>query len=156
MANGIVKRNLVRDIAERGEWVDSYDLSRAVEELDLLPRATMVDSQYWVVPPEVQADIIRHVGAHEFPYRKDRSDCDDFARYPRSRAALELGVNCFAVVEDISAGHAYIMAVSAADAPGADYAWERLRFTFYEPQTGAVVLPGQSEMYAAREGTIRL
>jgi hypothetical protein len=103
-----------------------------------------LDGTYYAPDPSSIA-LVRNVASvlSFLPYRPERYDCEDFAKFGWVLPALFLGVNSVGFVIDYSGGHAYNVIVdSQGDA------------IFFESQTGDVVRIGSEDKYSLERGEV--
>jgi hypothetical protein len=123
------------------------DLEAAVREAapdDADLEFDTLDGTYYAPEPGSIA-LVRNVASvlSFLPYRPERYDCEDFAKFGWVLPALFLGVNSVGFVVDYSGGHAYNVVVdSDGDA------------IFFEPQSGDVVRIGSEDKYSLERGEV--
>ena len=167
MANGIRKRDLVKDIAKTEVLYSAAEVEAAFKNgagkhLTFVP----LDTKYWAQTPAVWKRILQYSSIDTKEYKAERYDCDDFAFAFKGSIGARLSVNSIGMVVDYSGGHAYNAILvayppnpdSAAMADGADPLKSDLRVVFIEPQNDSVVAKGQEmsdqEIYKMTQGFV--
>ena len=145
MANGIPKRNLVRDIKRNSHVVHSNVVRAGWEDSigsDL--QLILLDRKYWALPEEVWKDVLQYSGVDSHAYVDERFDCDDFAWSFKGNVAWKLRVNGVGTVVDFSGSHAYNVIIVVEE--------EDIVFKFLEPQNDKWVVGGP--MYKMENGFV--
>ena len=145
MANGIRKRDLIRDI---GKYAEAFSPVHIQSAWDASPAKAMqlilLDTAYMAVDLKTWKKILQYSSINQAQYIADVRDCDDFSFALRGSLPIKLGFNGIGCVVDWSSAHAY-SALLVVDSN------KKLKMAFVEPQSDRMVV-ADTPMYETDSG----